>query len=125
MSLADELELETVADELIEEYGRVVSLVPPGTLSDAAKPWKGTSGDGTPIPAFAVFAPLRKELVPGVAVAVGDQKATIATKQLAAIPDADWYILDGTTHLAIVAPALVRPGNTSFVYTAQVRASGQ
>lgn len=124
MSLADELELQDVADELVGEFGRAVSLVPPGTLTNSAQPWKGTSGDGTAIPARAVFSPLRKELVPGVAVQVGDQRATIATKNLATIPDAGWAIIDGATRLNIVAPAEVKPGNTSFVFVAQVRASG-
>lgn len=125
MSLADELELQDVADELIDEYGRSVSLLPPGTLTNASQPWKGTSGDGTAVPAKAAFKPLRQELVPGTAVKVGDQVAIVATKNLATVPDTSWAILDGSKRLNIVAMGESKPGNTSFVFFAQVRASGQ
>ncbi len=124
MSLRDELELQDVADELVEEFGRPVSLVPPGTLSDTDKPWEGTSGDGSAVSAFAVFTPANRELVPGTAVQVGDQIATVATKNLDAIPDTSWAILDGTRRLNFVAFEEVKPGRTSFVFRAQVRNSG-
>lgn len=124
MSLADELELQTVADDLIGEFGRAVSLIPPGNTTDADQPWKGTDGDGSAIPSTAVFTPLRKELVPGTAVQVGDQVATVATKKLSVIPTTSWAIQDGSQRLNIIAVAEVKPGNTSFVFRAQVRASG-
>jgi hypothetical protein len=124
MSLADELALQDVADELVEEFGRPVSLVPPGTLTDTDKPWAGTQGDGAAVSAFAVFTPARRELVPGTAVQVGDQVATVATRDLVEIPDTSWAMLDGTRRLNFVAFEEVKPGRSTFVFRAQVRDSG-
>jgi hypothetical protein len=124
MSLADEIELQAVAVDLIAEYGRAVSLLPPGNTADATQPWKGTTGDGTAVSARAVFSPARYELVPGTAVQVGDQIAKVATRDLSAIPTTAWAILDGAKRLNIVAIAETKPGDSSFIFTAQVRASG-
>lgn len=124
MSLADEIELQGVAVDLIAEYGRTVSLIPPGNTSDANQPWKGTTGDGAAISASAVFTPARRELVPGTAVQVGDQVAKVATRDLATIPTTSWAILDNGRRLNIVAVGEVKPGNSSFIFEAQVRASG-
>jgi hypothetical protein len=124
VSLADEIELQAVAVDLIAEYGRAVSLLPPGNTTDANQPWKGTTGDGTAIPASAVFSPARRELVAGTAVQVGDQIAKVATRDLAAIPTTSWAIQDGATRLNIVAIGETKPGGSTFIFTAQVRASG-
>jgi len=124
VSLADEIELQGVAVDLIAEYGRVVSLLPPGNTIDANQPWKGTTGDGTAILASAVFTPAARELVPGTAVQVGDQIAKVATRDLTAIPTTAWAIQDGAKRLNIVAIGETKPGNSTFIFTAQVRASG-
>lgn len=125
MSLADEQDLQQVAVDLIDEFGRAVSLIPPGNAQDSDQPWLGTAGDGTAIPAKAVYAPLNRELVPGTAVEVGDQMITVATRDLTEIPTTAWAVLDGTQRLQIVAFAEIKPGESTFVFKAQVRASGQ
>ena len=125
MALADELELQGVADELIAEFGRTVQLVPPGTTqADPAQPWKGVTAPGTPVDVKAVFRPLRQELVPGTAVAVGDSLAIVASKNLTGEITTAHRLVDGTSQWAIVAPVESRPGNTGFVWMLQVREAG-
>lgn len=126
MALADELELQGVAEDLITEWGRTVSLLPPGTTDvSATEPWKGQTGDGTAVVAKAVFKPLNKELVAGTAVQVGDSLAIVASTALsgAQITTA-WALLDGTTRWAIVAPVESKPGDSSFVWFLQLRQAG-
>lgn len=126
MSLADELELADVAEELIEEFGRVVQLVAEGATDvSPTEPWKGKSGPGASIPVSAVFQSMNKELVPGTAVQIGDSLAIIKSKGLAGreITAAD-RLVDGTRQWAIIAPVEAKPGNTSFVWFLQVRDAG-
>ena len=125
MSLADEIELAATAEELLAEFGRTVSLVPPGSDASATEPWKGKAGKGTALPVSAVFLALKKELVPGTAVQVGDSLAIIASNDLAGVEiTAAFVLVDGTRQWAIVAPVESRPGETSFVWFLQIRAAG-
>jgi len=125
VSLADEIELAATAEELLAEFGRTVSLVPPGSDASATEPWKGKAGKGTALPVSAVFLALKKELVPGTAVQVGDSLAIIASNDLAGVEiTAAFVLVDGTRQWAIVAPVESRPGETSFVWFLQIRAAG-
>lgn len=124
MSLADEIELAATAEDLLAEFGRTVSLVPPGADLSATEPWKG-KGEGQAIPVSAVFLGLQKELVPGTAVQIGDSLAVIASNDLAGVEiTAAFVLVDGTRQWAIVAPLESKPGNTSFVWFLQVRSAG-
>jgi hypothetical protein len=126
MSAADERELQDVAEDLIEEFGRVVQLVAEGVkdVSDT-EPWKGKTGPGESIDVSAVFQAMNKELVPGTAIQIGDSLAIIKSKGLAGreITAAD-RLVDGTRQWAIIAPVESRPGNTSFVWFLHVRDAG-
>lgn len=125
MSAADEIELANVADDLIDEFGRTVSLVPPGTTdADPTQPWKGKTSQGTPVPVSAVFQALRKELIVGTAVEMGDSLAIIASKGLTSDVTTAHVIVDGGRQWQIVAIVESKPGNTSFVWFAQVREAG-
>ena len=125
MSAADELELESVADELIAEFGRTVSLVAPGTTDvSATEPWKGKAAKGAAQDVSAVFQRMTKELITGFAVAVGDSVAIIASKELTAPVTTAHVIVDGSRQWQIVAVVEQKPGNTSFVWFAQVREAG-
>lgn len=126
MSAADELELQQVAEDLVAEFGRVVSLVPPGStdISDT-EPWKGQTGDGTAIPVSAVFQTLRKELIPGTAVEIGDSLAIIDSKTLAGVQITTAYkLVDGSSRWSIVAPLEAKPGRSSFVWFLHIREAG-
>lgn len=126
MSAADELELQGVAEELVAEFGRVVSLVPPGSTDvSATEPWKGQTGDGTAIPVSAVFRPLNKELVPGTAVEIGDSLAIVDSKTLAGVEiTAAYKLVDGSSRWSIVAPVESKPGRSSFVWFLHLRQAG-
>lgn len=125
MALADEIELADVAVVLIAEFGRTVNLVPPGTTAASpTEPWKGKAAKGTAVPVKAVFQPMRKELVPGTAVAIGDSLVTIASNSVAGAITTAHVIVDGARQWAIIAAVEVKPGGTSFVWSAQVREAG-
>lgn len=125
MALADEIELAATAEELLAEFGRTVSLVPPGSDASVTEPWKGKAGKGTALPVSAVFLALKKELVPGTAVQIGDSLAIIASNELAGVEiTAAFVLVDGSRQWAVVAPVESRPGNTSFVWFLQIRAAG-
>lgn len=125
MALADEIELAATAEELLAEFGRTVSLVPPGSDVSATEPWKGKAGKGPALPVSAVFLALKKELIPGTAVQIGDSLAIIASNELAGVEITAAFVLaDDTRQWAIVAPVESRPGDTSFVWFLQIRAAG-
>lgn len=126
MSIADELELQDVAVELIDEFGRTIQLVAEGaTDASATEPWKGKTGPGGSIAVKVVFQAMNKELVPGTAIQIGDSLAIIASKGLAGreITAAD-RLVDGTRQWAIIAPVEAKPGDSSFVWFLQVRDAG-
>lgn len=125
MSAADELLLADTAVDLIAEFGRTVNLVPPGTTdASPTEPWKGKTSKGTAVPVKVVFQALRKELIAGTAVQAGDSLAIIASKPLSGPITAAHVLVDGARQWAIVALAEAKPGDTSFVWFAQVREAG-
>ena len=124
MSAADEIELSATAEELIAEFGRPVLLVAAGSDSDPAQPWKGKGARPAGVTVDAVFQQLRKELIAGVAVQVGDSLAIIASADVPGGITSAHVIIDGSTRWAIVAPSESRPGATSFVWFLQVRQAG-
>jgi len=128
MSAADELELQGVAQELVAEFGRDVSLVGPGTTNvSPTEPWKGKAAKGASQTVKAVFIDLKKELVQGTAIQLGDSLAIIASTSLTPagrkVTSAD-IIVDGSSQWAIVVAIESKPGNSSFVWFAQVRQAG-
>ena len=126
MSAADELELQGVATDLVAEFGRVVSLIPPGgTLTDTDKPWDGETGDGSALPVSAVFRPLAKELIPGTGVMVGDSLAIVDSVTLAGVQiTTDYAIVDSGSRWSIEAAVESKPGRSSFVWFLHVRQAG-
>lgn len=126
MALADEIALQDAAEELVAEFGRAVSLTPPGSTDvSATEPWKGQTGDGTVIPVPCVFQSLNKELVDGTAIQIGDTLGIIASTALSGAEiTAAWAIVDGSTRWSIVAPVEVRPGRSSFVWFLHLRQAG-
>lgn len=125
MSAADELELQAVAADLVAEFGRTVSLVPPGSTDvSATEPWKGKTAKGTAVPVKAVFQPMRKALIETSAIQAGDTLGIIAsTTVVGPITSAD-VIQDGTRQWSIVVAIESKPGNSSFVWFLQLREAG-
>lgn len=128
MSLADEQELQQVAVDLVAEFGRDVSLVAPGTTDiSPTEPWKGKAAKGASQTVSAVFIDLKKELIVGTAIQVGDSLAIIASNSLTplgrAVTSAD-VIVDGGTQWQIVVAIEKRPGRSSFAWFAHVRQAG-
>lgn len=126
MALADEIELQEAAEDLVAEFGRTISLIPPGTTDvSPTEPWKGQTGDGTAVSVPAVFQALNKELVAGTAIQIGDTLGILASTALSGLQiTTAWVIVDGSTRWSIVAPVEVRPGNSSFVWFLQLRQAG-
>lgn len=126
MSAADEIALAQAAEDLIAEFGRDALLVPPGTTNvDDLQPWKGVTGDGTGIPVKVVYRAIRREVLPGLDIQMGDQIAIVASQPLSVTPDSSYKIRDGARDLAIVGLSESAPGATSFVWFFVVREGGQ
>ncbi|MCK5494773.1 MAG: hypothetical protein KAI80_00060 [Hyphomicrobiaceae bacterium] len=124
MALADDIELQETAEELVAEFGRPVLLVPAGGDSDPAQPWKGKGARPPGTTVDAVFQNLNKELVSGTAIQLGDSLAIIASRALSSPISTSHVLIDGDFRWLIVAPVESRPGKTSFVWFLQVRQAG-
>lgn len=122
--------MRALAERLIEENGRTVSLVRVDQVNDTdpARPWRGTTGASEiSISVLAVMVPFEKEDFEGSLVKRGDMRAFVAATSVedenpanVQIEDYD-YMLDGGVRWKIVEAQSINPGSLRIVYELQLR----
>ena len=130
--MVDYAKFRSLAERLIEENGRVLSLVrrDQGNPTDPAKPWRGSTEAATiTVAVLGVVIDFEKEDFDGSLVRRGDKRILISDKSVIdeggsaanlQIEDYD-HILDGTTRWKILGVSLIEPGDTRIMYDIQVR----
>ena len=121
-----------LAERLIEENGRTISLVrkDQGNPVDSDKPWRGSTGAADiTFDVIGVFIDFEADEVDGTLVLRTDKRVLIADKSVteeggsATNLNIEEYsdIIDGGTRYAIVKPSVIEPGNERIMYDLQVR----
>jgi len=128
----DYVSFQNLAERLIEENGRTISLVrrDQGNPTDPAKPWRGsTEADEITVVVKGVFIEFEKEDFDGSLVRRGDKRILIADKSVTdeggsssnlKIEDYD-HVLDGLVRWKIITAELIEPGPLRIMYDLQVR----
>lgn len=122
--MVDYVSLASVAERLIEQNGRDVTLRKENrTPADSNAPWQGTSGAVTDIgPLKGVFVEYDNEGIDGDRVRRGDKRLFVAANDTSLqIVEGFDKVVDGTETWAIVAVRIVQPGDTLIIYDIQVR----
>jgi hypothetical protein len=126
----DYTRMRLVAERLVEENGRTVSLIRTDRVTDTdpTKPWRGT--DGTleiTANVTAVLVPFELEDFEGSLVQRGDMQAIVAAKSVSddgvsnvEVETYD-YLLDGLDRWKIMDAQSINPGGTRIVYMLQLR----
>lgn len=121
-----------LAERLIEENGRALSLVrrDQGNPVDPAKPWRAsTEAAEIIVPVLGVFIDFEKEDFDGSLVRRGDKRILIADKSVIdeggsaanlQIEDYD-HVLDGAVRWKILTANLIEPGTIRIMFDLQVR----
>ena len=131
----DYTELASVAQELIEDNGRTVTLQKKSrTVQDVTKPWRGvTTTPVSEIAAIAVMFDVTDEQITPEAtrednrdlILRGDKMAVVASNSLtsATQPNLVGYdtFVDGAEIFQIISVETVKPGPTTLVYIIQLR----
>lgn len=120
-----------LAKTLIEGNGRTVTVSRRDTTADdPAKPWRGppVPGADTTVSVKAVILNFEDALVDGTRVRRGDKKALIAVQSVedattGTAPDLKSFdtLVDGAQNWNIESVNEVDPGDTSVLYTLQIR----
>ena len=130
--MVDFIKFRNLAERLIEENGRTLSLVrrDQGNPTNPAQPWRGSTEAATiTVAVLGVVIDFEKEDFDGSLVRRGDKRILISDKSVIdegggasnlQIEDYD-HILDGTTRWKILTVNLIEPGDTRIMYDLQVR----
>ena len=114
--------LEDTAVRLIAKFGRDASILLKGSAADTpSEPWDGAVSEGVPETVKAVFLDFADNQIDGTVIQAGDQRVLVAAKGNPAIDTAD-SIIDGGRRWRVVNAELLKPGNTEYLWTLQVRA---
>lgn len=114
--------LEDTAVRLIAKYGRDATVkIKAESPDDANAPWDGAASDGESATVKAVFLDFDDNQIDGTVIQRGDQLVYVAAKGNPAIDTAD-TITDSGRDWRIVGAKLLKPGNTEYLWTLQVRA---
>lgn len=121
-----------LAERLIEENGRTITLVrqDQGNPADAAKPWRAsTNANEITTDVIGVFTDFEKEDFEGTLIRRGDKRVLIAAKSVedatsgslnVKVEDFD-AILDDGVRWKILTADLIEPGSSRIMYDVQVR----
>ncbi len=121
--MVDYTALATVAQELIEEFGRAMSVrkVTTGAPGDADKPWlpgaEGTADTAT----TGVFLDTEKSFITGELIPTDQSVLLIAASGLAVIPINKDRIVDGSEIWEITKVTILKPGATVLLYELMVK----
>ena len=130
--MVDYASFRLLAERLIEENGRDLSLVrrDQGNPTDPAKPWRGsTEADEITVVVKGVVIGFEKEDFDGTLVRRGDKQILIADKSVIdeggsasnlKIEDYD-HVLDGDVRWKILTAELIEPGDTRIMFDLHVR----
>lgn len=124
--------LRQTAERLIEENGRVLTLVrkDQGNPVDPAKPWRASTEESEiTVDVIGVFIEYEKDEVDGTLVLRGDKRILVADKSVtdeggsASNLNIEDYsdIVDDGTRYRIINPAILEPGSLRMLYDLQVR----
>jgi len=128
----DYIAFQSLAERLIEENGRTLSLVrrDQGNPIDPAKPWRGsTEAAEITVVVKGVFIDFEKEDFDGSLVRRGDKRILIADKSVTdeggnatnlKIEDYD-HVLDAKVRWKIITATLIEPGPLRIMFDLQVR----
>ena len=127
----------TVADTLISDFGRAITLRRASrTAADPTKPWSTRSTVATDIQAIAtigVFLNLERDALAvesgsGIGPAgnsnVEEKTVRVLVPAVATLPEEmgrDWQVDDGTRRYEVVSSSPVQPGGTLLYYDLEVR----
>ena len=130
--MVDYASFRLLAERLIEENGRNLSLVrlDQGNPTDPAMPWRGsTDADEITVVVKGVVIEFEKEDFDGTLVRRGDKRVLIADKSVIdeggtatnlKIEDYD-FMLDGLVRWKIMNAELIEPGDTRIMFDLHVR----
>lgn len=128
--------LRDVADDLISEFGEVVTLLrEPTTYADPAAPWEGPGPNTDPtaqsVPADAVWLDLSNDPFTTTGAGIGrgsttveEHRARVLIRAVAALTEelgTDWVVVRGTREYSITAVRPQNPGGTLIYYEVIVR----
>lgn len=127
--------LKVVADSLIQEFGKAVTLRrEASTFADSDAPWEGpatSGGDTQAITATAVFFDLSNDPFTTTGAGIGrgstpveEHRGRVLVEAVSALPEeigTDWVIDDGTRRYEITTARPVNPGGTLIYYEMLVR----
>lgn len=129
--MVDFVSFQNLAERLIEENGRTISLVrrDQANFTDPNKPWRGsTDVDEITVVVKGVFIEYEKMDFDGSLVRRGDKRLLVAAKSVTdessasnlKIEDYD-EVLDGGTRWKIITAELIEPGDLRIMFDIQVR----
>lgn len=127
----DYVSFQNLAERLIEENGRTISLVrrDQGNPADPSKPWRGSTGaDKITVVVKGVFIEFEKQDFDGTLVRRGDKRLLVAAKSVTdesnasnlKIEDYD-EVLDAGVRWKIITAELIEPGDLRIMFDLQVR----
>lgn len=122
----------TLAERLIEENGRTITLVrkDQGNPVVSAEPWRASTNVAEiTFDVLGVFIEFEKDEVDGTIVMRGDKRVLVAAKSVtdeggsAANLDIEDYnaIVDNGVRWRIITPGVIEPGDTRILYDIHVR----
>lgn len=126
------ISLRSLAERLIEENGRTLTLVrkDQGNPVDPAKPWRNsTNAAEITVAVLGVFVEFEKDEVDGTIVKRGDKRLLVSDKSVTdgggaaanlVVEDYD-AVLDGGVRWRIVTAEVIEPGALRILYDLQVR----
>lgn len=113
--------LEDTAQQLIAKFGRIVTLRRlPQTVPSGA-PWDANTGTTVDTAVSAVLLDVEASQVDGTTIMAADKRAYIAALDAADINTGD-RLVDGAVVWQVMRAAQLKPGNTAYLWTLQLRA---
>lgn len=122
--MVDYAELATVAEELIQEFGRAISVrkVTTGAPADPAKPWEPGAEATVDTAGNGVFLETKRSHLTGEIIPADQSLLLLSAAELGAvIPIAKDRIVDGSDVWEITKVETLKPGATTLLYELQVK----
>lgn len=107
-------------EELLTSEGRTVSLRKPGTVKDAAKPWRGNSA-GDSVSTSAVLVKYRRNEIDNDHIKRTDMKAFVAPYTGEDIEEFSTFIDADSSVWNIEDVEKIQPGSDILLYILQLR----
>jgi hypothetical protein len=113
--------MQTIGDDLIDNFGKTVTVRQEKSDTDKANPWEGKTDDVQTYNTKCAFIDIHEKDIDGTIVKKGDRLGYISPKGESFAIQLKHQIIDGSTTYKIMNVETINPAGTNLLYILRLR----